>query len=217
MDTLDKLIIDIDGTILDGNEELNHASRFLNHLEHAGKNYLLATNSIKSKHVQVQRFRNIGLSVLPEKIYSPIDAINKMLLQENISNVMIVGSNDEIGQINANHTFQDPELIILLDFEKNNMSYNDLQRIINKIEKGCAVIAASGSLYYLNNGRKQIDTGAFVCLIESIIGRKIDIYGKPSSHYFLNAKSILGVHANSVTVIGDDWKDRYSRCKKDRT
>jgi len=202
---LDSFIVDLDGTVLNGTEELNYATKFLHHLENTGTKYLLATNSIQSHQVQVQRLKNIGFPIIPEKIYSPIDSINEWIRQKSISNVLIIGSHDEIYQINANHTYQEPELILLLDFEKNNTTYNDLQMILNKVEKGCPIIAASRSPYYLKEGRKQIDTGAFVHLIESITDQRIEVFGKPSSHYFLNAQSILESEPHSITVIGDDW------------
>ncbi|QEN04757.1 hypothetical protein EW093_08580 [Thiospirochaeta perfilievii] len=156
--------------------------------------------------VTVQRFNEIGLSISPEKIYSPIDSINQYIIKNNISNVMVVGSDDEICQIQANHTLVNPELIILLDFEKNNFGYNDLQVIINNLNNENRIISASGSPYYLKNGRKIIDTGAFVSLLESITDQKIEILGKPSSQYFQNAQRIFNENLKSITVIGDDWK-----------
>lgn len=202
---LSSVIIDIDGTVLSGDREINHSLEFLYHLEKSCSNYLLATNSIKSHDVQVERFKRIGFPLQNKRVYTPIDTINTYIKCENISNVLVVGSQAEIDQIRADHNGNNPELIILLDFEKQNKSYNDLQQIIFQIEQGCPVISASGSPFYLKSGRKQIDTGAFVTLIESITGKKIPILGKPSRDYFLNAKSKLESDDNTVTVIGDDW------------
>ncbi|MDC7219802.1 MAG: HAD-IIA family hydrolase [Spirochaetales bacterium] len=203
---MDNLILDIDGTLLSGTREINHSLQFLNYLEERGKNYILATNSIKSPQAQTKRFKDLGFTLSPEKFYSPIDSINQWIRQNNISHVMVVGSEAEIHQIKANHTLKDPELLVLLDFEKRNSCYNDLQEIINHLEKGCDIVAASKSPFYLKEERKQIDTGAFVSLIESIIGREIEILGKPSLAYFQNARSILCSGSGPVTVIGDDWK-----------
>lgn len=208
-----KYILDIDGTVLNGAEEINNSLSFLQSLESLGSPYLLASNSIKSREMQVARFQNLGFSVSPDHFYSPIDSINKHLLDEKISNVLIMGGKEEIDQIQANHTFESPELIILLDFEKNNGSYNDLQIVIDRVQEGCPIITASASPYYLKNGKKQIDTGAFVHLIESVMDLRIPVFGKPSSHYFLNAKSLLG-NSNDITVIGDDWSTDILGAKK---
>ena len=83
---------------------------------------------------------------------------------------------------------------------------NEIQGIINDIENGINVITASLSTYYLKNGKKAIDTGAFVKIIEEITNIKISNYGKPSITYFDIAGKILGADKNNTYVIGDDWK-----------
>ena len=67
----DKYIIDLDGTVLSGYEELNRSSLFIKSLEEKGTPYLLATNSIKSHDAQVRRLRGIGLDVSPRKNLFP--------------------------------------------------------------------------------------------------------------------------------------------------
>jgi len=202
---LKNLIIDIDGTIIDGNREINNSSLFINKLENIGSNFILATNSIKSHEVQVARLKKIGINVEAKKIYTPIDSINLIIKDKKISNAMIIGTHEEICQIKVNNTIKNPEVVILLDFEKEKFGYRELQLIIDKIENGCPVISASGSPYYLKDGKKHLDTGAFVTLIESVSGKRVEILGKPSNKYFLNAGAILGSKNDNVYVIGDDW------------
>ena len=45
--------------------------------------------------------------------------------------------------------------------------------------------------FYLKNGRKAVDTGAFVKIIEEITKKKIINFGKPSINYFDIAGKIL--------------------------
>ncbi len=207
-------IIDIDGTLLDGTRELNHGAAFLRSLQQSDRNFLLATNSIKSHEVQVERFRNLQVSVPPERIYSPIDSINQMMGEKGIRNVLVIGSPDEINQIRADHTWESPELVVLLDFEKENFGYRELQKIVQHLEKGCPLVSASASPFYLKEGKKQIDTGAFVALLESVTGQKTEILGKPSLRYFLGARSLLAAGNDPVTVIGDDWQTDVAGAKE---
>lgn len=199
-------IIDIDGTVLLGVTELNNSKIFIEYLQEAGSNYLLATNSIKSHAKQVERLGRVGINVFHKQIYTPIDSINRYIKDHKIRNVLVVGSDQEIFQIEAQHSVTNPELIILLDFEKGNISYYEIQAIIDKVENGVKIITASRSPFYLNNGKKQIDTGAFVHLIESVTGNTILVFGKPSTDYFLNAMKILGSEKDNTVVIGDDWR-----------
>jgi len=203
---LNSYIIDIDGTLLDGNTEINSSKLFIEYLQKTGIDFLLATNSIKPHDKQVERLKEIGIKVSQKKIYNPIDSINKYIKRNKICNVHVVGSKDEISQIKAIQNTKSPELIILLDFEKNNFSYRDLQIIVDYVNNGSSIITASKSLFYLNKNKKQIDTGSFVNLIQSITGVSIPVLGKPSKEYFYNAQSILNSPINSTIVIGDDWK-----------
>ncbi len=199
-------IIDIDGTILDGERELNGAGRFIHSLQENSVPFLLATNSIRSAGRQVKRFEKIGLHVETGAIYSPVDSINTFIRDQGIERAFTVGSEAEISQVGARQSSDDPELIILLDFEKSDASYSDLQWIVELAGRGIDIITASRSPYYLKEGRTQLDTGAFVQLIESVTESSIPVFGKPSKAYFDNALSLLESKSESTIVIGDDWK-----------
>lgn len=66
------------------------------------------------------------------------------------------------------------------------------------------VVTASKSKFYLKDGDRQLDTGAFVSLLESVSGQNIEVIGKPSKDYFLSAIDLLDTDIEGVTVIGDD-------------
>jgi len=199
-----KYIIDIDGTLLDGSQAINNSINFINTLNNEKIDYLVMTNSIKSKEVQFNRLLNAGFNITIDKIINPIVAINSYLGKGKIEYVKIIGSDSEIKQITANNTVTNYEMVILLDFEKTNIGYNILQEILNDIENGIEVITASVSLFYLNNENKKIDTGSFVRLLENISEYKIKNFGKPSEDYFKIAAEML-VNNNDICVIGDDW------------
>ncbi len=111
----------------------------------------------------------------------------------------------EIEQVNVRHSDHDPEYVALLDFEKNNTTYDELQWIFVLIQKGVPVISASGSLFYFKDSGKYLDTGSFVNLLERAAGIEIRILGKPSREYFQAGLHSLKANCQEVTVIGDDW------------
>lgn len=199
-------LIDVDETLLNGSEPIIGAIDFINKLNKNNTNYLLMTNSIKSIELQKVRLSQAGINVELNRIVNPIVAINKFLLDSNIKKVKIIGSEFEINQIKAINVKENYEVVILLDFERLNFGYNEIQGIINDIENGINVITASVSTYYLKNGKKTIDTGAFVKIIEEITKVKISNYGKPSLAYFDIAGKILGVDKSNIYTVGDDWE-----------
>lgn len=207
-------IIDIDGTCLDGLTEINSSSLFLNNLLKTNTSFLLATNSIKSHRDQIERFKNIGVSLGKSHIYTPVDAINRWIDEKDIKSAFIVGNRDEIEQVRVEYSEDFPEAVILLDFEKSDYRYSGLQKIVDFAEAGVEIITASASTFYYKDGKKQLDTGAFAGLIESVSGKKIRVLGKPDKNYFLSAASLLTERESEITVIGDDFKTDISGGKE---
>lgn len=209
-----KYIIDIDGTLLDSGNEIEGASEFIKHLQMNGTEFLLATNSVKTKSLQISRLARAGIEVSESQIFSPINSINQHISKNEFDNVYTIGSEKEINQIEANQDNVNPQLIILLDFEKTNVPYMELQKLIHLVEEGCPIITASRSSYYLVNGKKTIDTGAYVALIESIINNEIGVFGKPSTYYFKYALEKFNETDSETWMIGDDWQTDIIGAKK---
>lgn len=201
-----KYLIDIDGTLLNGSEVINGAVKFIDELKTNDDTFLLMTNSIKNKSIQVKRLHAVGIDISEEKILNPIVVINEYLFENKIQNVKIIGSKLEIEQIKSNNVIENYECVLLLDFEKSNFGYNVIQELVYDVENGKTLITASLSTYYLNNGHKTVDTGAFVKMIEDITGTRIENYGKPSMKYFGIAAKLINETNENICVIGDDWK-----------
>ncbi len=206
-----KILADIDGTLILENEEINSSSGFIEYLNKYHIEYLLATNSIKAPSEQKRRLSEIGIFIDESCILSPIMAINDFIREQGIKRVYAAGSDPEKAQIMAEIVLIEPELIILLDFEKSNYSFEELQKIYEFIQIGVPVISASYSPFYFSRGKKVLDTGAFTRLFEASSGRKIPVFGKPSSSYFSIAKRRLG---ENLWIIGDDCRTDILGAKK---
>lgn len=199
-----KYIIDLDGTILNGLEPNMDSVEFIKSLQSNGCEFLIMTNSIKSPKVVVDRLESVGLNITTDDVMNPISTINAFITENGYEDVLTIGSITEIEQVLANQNHVNPELIVLLDFEKDNIAYSVIQEILNHLEAGVPIISASGSPFYMSGGSKKVDTGAFVKLFESITNQTIEIFGKPSSRYFMAGVKKLGATPSEVTVIGDD-------------
>lgn len=179
-----KFLIDLDGTLMDQTKPNLDAVEFMSELPRRKIPFRIMTNSIKSPVVIAERLNNAGMAVAADHILNPITAINSFLDKNGVKSAYIVGSENEIEQVNVRHSDQNPEFIALLDFEKNNITYDALQRIFVLIQEGVPVISASSLSFYFKNTIKYLDTGSFVSLFEKAAGKEIKILGKPSWEYF---------------------------------
>lgn len=200
-----KLLIDVDGTLLQGESMSPDAQRFLRTVIARGIDYLLFTNSIAAPSAIASRLLVWGISVPTSSILNPIVAINSYLRSQGFAKAFVVGSDLEVAQMEASHDAVEPQLVVLLDFEKSDFRYSDLQVIYELIQRGLPVIAASASPHYFSGTTKRIDTGAFVALFETLREDKILVFGKPNPAYFREGLRLLCGVAGDTWVIGDDW------------
>lgn len=201
-----KYLIDLDGTLLDGNKANKDSVKFMGELQSRGTEFLIMTNSIASPRIIRERLDEVGISVDEGSILNPITAVNIYLKEKNIGRAFIVGSKSEVEQVSVKHDKENPQAILLLDFEKENLSYDGLQNIFSLIQRQIPVISASGSTFYLRDGFQYLDTGSFVKLFESAGNIKIEILGKPSLEYFKAGMALLNEVSKNIMVIGDDWR-----------
>ncbi len=201
-----KYIIDLDGTLLDGANANLDSVDFVSELQKKNCEFVVMTNSVKSPNIIKERLSNVGIKIGVEKIINPIIAMNVYVQRNNLNSAYVIGSKLEKDQVTVELNEINPDIVLLLDFEKDNFGYNELQKTFDYMADGIPVITASRSKFYLKNGSKQLDTGAFVSLLETVTGECIEVIGKPSKNYFESAIAKLDTVASDVTVIGDDWQ-----------
>ena len=199
-----KYIIDLDGTLMNGKEPNKDAVRFVAELQKRKLEFVVMTNSIKSPELINKRLEDVGINIAPNRIMNPISSINSYLQKKGYKKAFIVGSTVEVEQINIRQDKKDPSIVILLDFEKDNADFDELQKVFEFVKRGVPIITASKSAYYLKGDKQVLDTGAFVSLFESAAGISIDTFGKPSESYFRSGVKLLDADPGEVTVIGDD-------------
>ena len=199
-----KYLIDLDGTLLNHRLANRDSVLFMHEIQQRGVQYQIMTNSIKSPALIAERLKGVGIDVSKENILNPIHSINAYLHNNKFAKVYVVGgalAREQVMVGNSEH----PEIIALIDFEENNTTYNELQKIYYFMQKGIPVIAASGSLFYLKGNTKYLDTGSFVNLLAASANIEIKILGKPSIEYFAAGIAALHAESSEITVVGDDW------------
>lgn len=201
-----KYIIDLDGTLLSGEQANLDSVVFINSLQAENRDFIIMTNSIKSPQLIQQKLDKVGIAIETAQIMNPINAINSYLKHNHFQTAYVVGTQLEIDQLEVAICQDRPEIVILLDFEKGNIAYNGLQVVYDLINEGIPVITASLSPYYLKNDKKVLDTGAFVRLLEAASNITIEVFGKPSPEYFKAGLRLLNASPDEVLVIGDDWQ-----------
>jgi HAD superfamily hydrolase (TIGR01450 family) len=198
------VILDLDGTLLDGNMAYAGAAALMKRLQEAGVPILVMTNSVQSPEMIAKRLAACDIEVRIQSILNPIVAMNAYIEKQGWSAVRCIGSEAERNQLVRASNSDRPDAIALLDFEDINADYQLLQELMTQWHEGVPLIAASGSCHYTKNGMRHIDTGAFVKLLEFAANAQMPILGKPSALYFQMAYRLLDRPAEAVYIVGDD-------------
>jgi len=200
-----KYIIDLDGTIMNGTNANLDSVHFVHELQRNEADFIIMTNSMKSPETIAKRLKAVDIHVSSDLILNPIIAINSFLQSKNYTNAYVVGSRNELDQMNVELIEDNPQIVVLLDFEKENIGYQTLQHVYEFMNQGVPVITASKSPYYKSVNGPKLDTGAFVHMLESVGNKEIEVLGKPSQFYFEAGIKKLNALQNECVVIGDDW------------
>ena len=199
-------LIDLDGTLLNNDRANLDAVDFIREVQFRGIDFMIMTNSVSSPQAISQRLKKVAINVPSELILNPIVSINSYISNQGINSAFIVGSQQEIDQVCVTHEAHHPEIILLLDFEKANVDHQRLQNIYAHLQNNVPIVSASGAVFYLQNGAKKIDTGAFMTMFEALTNTKIPVFGKPSQQYFIEGLHLLKSQVDETIVIGDDWQ-----------
>jgi HAD superfamily hydrolase (TIGR01458 family) len=200
------VIVDLEGTLIDGNEPLPGAIDFINTLSSKKMPFNIITNRVSKTPLEMAKIMNgIGFKVATNQIINPFIVLNEYLLEHNIRSYYFVGPEYLEEQIETDSiSYDNPEYVIFCDFEYINCDYNKFNKIYNYIKNGSKIITTSYSNYYYRNNEYKLDTGSFTKMFEMICEKEAIIMGKPSKEIYNCALKQLNIKREEAIIIGDD-------------
>ncbi len=87
-------LIDLDGTIYNGEKKIKFADQFVDYLNKTKTDYLFLTNnSTKEPKDVVDKLKNLGVNTTEEHVYTSSDATKMYLLKKGYNNIYIIYCN----------------------------------------------------------------------------------------------------------------------------
>ena len=96
-----------------------------------------------------------------------------------------------------------PDFIVVGDLG-HKLSFEVMNRAFKMLFDGAELIALQKNRYWISDQGHTLDAGAIVAMLEFASGKKGQIIGKPSPHFFALALNDLNLSADEVVMIGDD-------------
>lgn len=207
MKQIKAFILDMDGTIYLGNDLFPYTHKFLDKIQHTGREYYFFTNnSSKNLDTYITKLHAMGIDITRQQMMVSTHVILRYLKEHHEGKrVYIVGTPALLKEF-ENHGWimdeDDPDIVIL-GFD-TTLTYE-------KLKKACHFIR-NGAIYYGINPDLNCpmehdtfipDCGSIARLIEASTGRYPEFFGKPSPRTLEYIIKETGYGPEQIAIVGD--------------
>lgn len=202
-------ILDLDGTLYDGDAPIPYAPEFIQWLRSHSYPYLYVTNNSSRTPEQVAaHLRKAGIDAFPDEVLTSSQAAALYMKERNIGERVYA-----IGEIGLKQALEDsgfkaveegdqPDFVVQgIDRE---FSYTKLAQAVRFIRNGASFVLTNPDHLLPMNGELHPGAGSIAASIERASETEPTIIGKPSPIIMNYAIAKLGLPFNQIWVVGDN-------------
>jgi len=203
------LLIDVDGVLLLEAKPIEGATQAIDFLNKNAISYLIVTNYTRlSKNQLAKRFKDAGLNIPLEKIFTPIiAAIGYMKSIKEKPKCYLIGSEgvaEEFRESGIEVTREEEpvDFVVVGLYHKTN--YTMLNKAFQLIKSGAGFIGLNPYRQYPSADRIVLGPGCFIKGLEYCTKKEAMILGKPNKNFFELAVKMIGSKKDRTLMVGDD-------------
>jgi HAD superfamily hydrolase (TIGR01458 family) len=200
------VLLDIDGTLLVGDQAVPGAAAFLDRLRSRGLRFRLTTNTTRMSIAAVAaRLQAAGIRAEPAQILAPSILARRRILESGRTRVSLVVTDDARADFaGLDEDGRPPEWVVVGDVGRG-FTWDRLNEAFRHLRAGAGLVALQKNRFWKAGPEGWVlDAGPFVCALEYGAGVTAEVVGKPSSRFFDLALAELDLPAEAVLVVGDD-------------
>ena len=208
------LILDIDGTILRGNQAIPGAKEFIAELRRQGHLVVYVTNALESPSEQAERLSSAGVPATTDEIITAPQVLKAYLLQHLPDATIYVISDPPLPQELGldYHISEDPNEIdaVVVSCDRN-FNFHKLNIGFQALRCGAQFLAVNADATCPLPDGEIPDAGAVIGALEGCSNRKLDqVFGKPSSLIVKAALERLKLSTRECLIVGDSLESDIS-------
>ncbi len=199
------LLIDLDGTLYFRGEPIPHADRAIAALREMCYQLRFLTNTDSKIASTLHReLAEMGLALAEEEVFSAASAALLFLQEQPGKRCYCLVSRELAAAFAPFHAAEGAvDYVIVGDF-RDSVSYDLLNTAFRHVMAGAEILALQKGRYFVSKEGFNLDTGAFVQLLEYGSGKSARVLGKPSAEFFRLAIEQMGCSPEQTVVVGDD-------------
>jgi len=202
------LLVDIDGVLTVSWKPLPGVGEALGRLRGAGISMVFVTNTTSvTRNSIAAHLQGVGFSIDVSEILTAASTTAAVIHRDHpgarcwmVGDADVAADLDDIDLVGVDEL---PEVVVL-GGAGPEFDYPTLNRIFRLAMDGTPVVAMHRNLYWMTKDGLQLDTGAFVGVIEQAADIEVTVTGKPSPACFEGALEMLDLAPADVAMVGDD-------------
>ncbi len=204
----DGLLLDIDGVLHVGDEEVPGARDALTNLRAGGVPFRLMTNTTsRPRAAVVDRLQRIGFDIDAADVLTPAAMAVRLCRERGYERVALVVANalrEDLTELEAVEVRGSAVDAVIVGDLGRGFTWDVLNGAFRSLLRGADLIALQRNRYWRQPEGLVLDAGPFVAALEYAAERPATVVGKPSAAFFLEGVADLGLDASAVAMIGDD-------------
>jgi HAD superfamily hydrolase (TIGR01458 family) len=204
---MQSFLIDLDGVLYIGKNPVEGARECLERMEGSGYDYRFVSNSTRRCRSSVaRRLKSLGYNIDERRIFTPSLAAIDHMKKAATERCFLLTAGD------VHRDFEDAGIIVTdrhVDFvvvgdAGERFTFESLNRAMRLILDGADILALEKDRYWMESDGLVLSTGPFVAALEYATGKRAQLMGKPSKHFFRLALDDMGATPKDAAMIGDD-------------
>ncbi|MFD4816547.1 TIGR01457 family HAD-type hydrolase [Peribacillus butanolivorans] len=201
-------LIDLDGTMYRGTEQIAEAAGFINELRKRDIPYLFVTNNSSRTPAQVaDKLRSIGISTEDEQVFTTSMATaNYIAEQKEDASVYVVGEEgiiEALKEKGMNLVDESPDFLVMgID---RGVNYEKLSKACLAVRNGAIFISTNGDIAIPTEQGLLPGNGALTSVVSVSTQVQPIFIGKPESVIVEQALRVLGVPKEETIMVGDNY------------
>ena len=201
-------LIDLDGTMYRGTEQIAEAAGFINDLRKRDIPYLFVTNNSSRTPAQVaDKLRSIGISTEDDQVFTTSMATaNYIAEQKKGASVYVVGEEGIIEALKEKGmklVEEHPDYLVMgID---RGINYEKLSKACLAVRNGAVFISTNGDIAIPTEQGLLPGNGSLTSVVSVSTQVQPIFIGKPESVIVEQALRVLGVPKEGTIMVGDNY------------
>src|ERR1700677_304407 len=202
---IEGVLIDIDGTLYEGDAMIPGAVTALASLDANAIPYRLVTNTTsKPLSAIIAKLSHAGLDIAPEHVFSAPVVARTYCLQQGFTRCYPLLKSSLLEDLRGIEFVETAPQAVLVGDLGDDLTYAALNHAFRFLLDGAAFVTMARNRYFHGKDGLCLDVGSIVAALEYATQRGATLVGKPAAEFFLPALHSMGIPASAAVMVGDD-------------